>query len=189
MPSEGFIRLLEDAVGKERAGVVLEALSLSPSVSIRLNPSKIRECPFEGCTEVPWSPYGFILPQRPVFTLDPLFHAGCYYVQDSSAMFVGWMFRKALDLIDSPHLNVLDLCAAPGGKTTDLAASLREKSGDDFSLVANEVMKKRFGVLRSNVRVWGDPRVGVTSKDPSAFRERGVYDCCRCPLLRRGNVP
>ena len=109
MPSEGFIRLLEDAVGKERAGVVLEALSLSPSVSIRLNPSKIRECPFEDGTRVSWSPYGFILPQRPVFTLDPLFHAGCYYVQDSSAMFVGWMFRKALDLIDSPHLNVLDL--------------------------------------------------------------------------------
>ena len=176
MPSEGFIRLLEDAVGKERAGVVLEALSLSPSVSIRLNPSKICECPFEDGTRVSWSPYGYILPQRPVFTLDPLFHAGCYYVQDSSAMFVGWMFRKALDLIDSPHLNVLDLCAAPGGKTTDLAASLREKSGDDFSLVANEVMKKRFGVLRSNVRVWGDPRVGVTSKDPSAFRERCAYD-------------
>ena len=176
MPSEGFIRLLEDAVGKERAGVVLEALSLSPSVSIRLNPSKICECPFEDGTRVSWSPYGFILPHRPVFTLDPLFHAGCYYVQDSSAMFVGWMFRKALDLIDSPHLNVLDLCAAPGGKTTDLAASLREKSGDDFSLVANEVMKKRFGVLRSNVRVWGDPRVGVTSKDPSAFRERGAYE-------------
>ena len=176
MHSEGFIRLLEEAVGKERALVALDALSLTPSVSIRLNPSKIRECPFEGAKRVPWSPFGFILPERPVFTLDPLFHAGCYYVQDSSAMFVGWIFRKVMDLLGSDQLSVLDLCAAPGGKTTDLAASLREKLGDSFSLVANEVMKKRFSILRSNVRTWGDPRVGVVSRDPSAFREKGVYD-------------
>lgn len=176
MQSPGFIRLLEDAVGEERARVVLEALSQSPSASIRLNPSKIRECPFEGASKVAWSPYGYILQDRPVFTLDPLFHAGCYYVQDSSAMFVGWVFRQALELFDNTHLNVLDLCAAPGGKTTDLASSLRERQGDEFSLVANEVMKKRFAVLRTNVRTWGDPRVGVVSKDPSAFREKGVYD-------------
>lgn len=171
-----FIRLLVEAVGEEKAQVVLDALSQSPSVSIRLNPSKIRECPFEAVSRVPWSPFGYILKDRPVFTLDPLFHAGSYYVQDSSAMFVGWVFRKVLALFDDSHLNVLDLCAAPGGKSTDLAASLRERLGDKFSLVANEVMKKRFSVLRNNVRVWGDPCVGVVSKDPSAFRERETFD-------------
>ena len=64
------------------------------SVSVRLNPFKGLAGP-EG-TPVPWSPYGRILQERPVFTLDPLFHAGCYYVQDSSAMFVGYLFRNLL---------------------------------------------------------------------------------------------
>ncbi len=136
------------------------------SVAIRLNPFKGLAGP-EGAP-VPWSPYGRMLSERPVFTLDPLFHAGCYYVQDSSAMFVGHLFRQLLSAA-SPVLRVLDLCAAPGGKTTDLAASLREACGDGFVLVANEVMKARVGVLDDNVARWGDPNVVVTSVDPAAF--------------------
>ena len=143
------------------------------SVSVRLNPFKGLAGP-EG-TRVPWSPYGRILQERPVFTLDPLFHAGCYYVQDSSAMYIGHLFRKLLG--DYPSLRVLDLCAAPGGKTTDLAASLREAFGDAFVLVANEVMKARAGVLCDNVARWGDPNVVVTSVDPAAFaRLEGWFD-------------
>ncbi|MBO4469861.1 MAG: rRNA cytosine-C5-methylase, partial [Bacteroidales bacterium] len=111
------------------------------TTSIRLNPFKGLAGP-EG-TPVPWSPHGRILAERPVFTLDPLLHAGCYYVQDSSAMYVGHIFRKALAQLGRPGLRVLDLCAAPGGKTTDLAASLREALGDEFLLVSNEVMKDR----------------------------------------------
>ena len=175
MLPEAFIRRLPEEIGPERAGTVLEALSGDPSVSVRLNPSKLVECPFDGAERIPWSPYGYLLKERPVFTLDPLFHAGCYYVQDSSAMFVGALFRKVLDRFDA-GLNVLDLCAAPGGKTTDLAASLRERFGDRYSLIANEVMRNRFGVLRSNVRTWGDPRVGVVSRDPSAFTGNTVFD-------------
>lgn len=143
------------------------------SVSIRLNPFKGLAGP-EG-NSVPWSPYGRILSDRPVFTLDPLFHAGCYYVQDSSAMFVGHLFRKHLAAAEG--LRVLDLCAAPGGKTTDLAASLRERCGDGFVLVANEVMKARVGVLDDNVARWGDPNIVVTSADPAAFaRLAGWFD-------------
>ena len=132
-------------------------------VSIRLNPFKLTE--WEG-TPVPWNKWGRILDSRPVFTLDPLFHAGAYYVQDSSAMYVGHIFRSLLTCDTS---TVLDLCAAPGGKTTDLAASLREKFGNGFTLVSNEVMKQRAGVLRDNVAAWGDPNVIVTSLDPAAF--------------------
>ena len=170
-----FIRMLAEAVGEEKARTVLDGLSLAPSVSVRLNPAKLTECPFEGAGRVPWSPYGYLLKDRPVFTLDPLFHAGCYYVQDSSAMFVGELFRRVLPRFTAP-VAVLDLCAAPGGKATDLAASLREAFGDRFSLVANEVMHKRFSVLRGNVRTWGDPRVGVTCLDPAAFPKKPLFD-------------
>lgn len=145
----------------------------SPTTAIRLNPSK--GCAGPQGTPVPWSPYGRILAERPVFTLDPLFHAGCYYVQDSSAMFVGHVFRKMLESVDT--VKVLDLCAAPGGKTTDLAASLRERFGNNFLLVANEVMKDRARILSDNVAIWGDPCVMVTSVDPAAFAQfEGAFD-------------
>ena len=146
------------------------------SVSIRLNPFKGGAGP-EGLP-VPWSRWGRIQESRPSFTLDPLFHAACYYVQDSSAMYVGHIFRKLA--LASPvvgGLRVLDLCAAPGGKTTDIAASCRETLGDDFLLVSNEVMKARAGVLCDNVALWGDPRVAVTSVDPAAFAGlEGAFD-------------
>ena len=146
-------------------------------VSVRLNPFKAQgvDLPIlEGSSPVPWSPYGRILAERPVFTLHPLFHAGCYYVQDSSAMFVGHVFRKFLPSL-RPGAKVLDLCAAPGGKTTDLAASLRESFGDDYLLVSNEVMKDRVRVLDDNVARWGDPNVAVTSVDPAAFARLGGF--------------
>lgn len=129
-----------------------------------MNPFKGTDGP-EGAS-VPWSPYGRMLDARPAFTLDPRFHAGCYYVQDSSAMFAGHVFRK---YVPERCFRVLDLCAAPGGKTTDLAASLRERFGDDFLLVANEVMRERSRVLLDNLAIWGDPNVVVTGCDPAAF--------------------
>ena len=147
----------------------------APSTAIRLNPFKGCEGP-EG-TPVPWNQHGRILQERPNFTLDPLLHAGCYYVQDSSAMYPGHIFRKHLKEF-GPGVRVLDLCAAPGGKTTDLAASLREAFGGDFQLIANEVMKARAGVLRDNVARWGDGNVLVTSADPAVFGRQmpGCFD-------------
>ena len=175
MLPEGFLQQLAETVGAERAQTVADALCAPPSVSIRLNPEKLARCPFPGAEPVAWSRWGYLLRERPVFTLDPLLHAGCYYVQDSSAMFVGEVFRKALERF-GPGVRVLDLCAAPGGKTTDAAASLRERFGDAFSLISNEVMRSRLGALRSNVRTWGDARVGVTSRDPSAFGQEPLFD-------------
>lgn len=169
----GFQDLLSRSLGPERARCVLEALQKPASVSLRLNPSKLRTCPFPDATPVAWSPWGFLLKERPVFTLDPLLHAGAYYVQDTSAMFVGHLFRQ-LEL--EPDALVLDLCAAPGGKTTDLAASLRERFGDRFTLLSNEVMRSRYGILRANLESWGDPRVGTVSRDPSAFGQEPLFD-------------
>ena len=151
--------------------LALSTLGAPASVSIRLNPFKPIPAPLDG-KRVPWCEYGYVLESRPQFTLDPLFHAGCYYVQDSSAMFVGHLFRR---LAKGTGLKVLDLCAAPGGKTTDLAASLRIACGDDFLLVANEVMRQRAGILDDNVAIWGDPNVVVTSVDPAAFARLGSF--------------
>ncbi len=172
---DGFQELLIASVGAGRAAAVLDALRTAPSVSVRLNPAKLTACPFPDATPVPWSPHGYLLKERPVFTLDPLFHAGCYYVQDTSAMFVGHVFREVTGGLQ-PGCRVLDLCAAPGGKTTDLAASLRERFGDRYSLLSNEVMRNRYAVLRSNVETWGDPCVQTISRDPSAFGDEPLFD-------------
>ena len=167
---ESFVRYMEEAIGHENALVAFSAFDKPASTAVRYNPFK--RCQKMEGRDVMWSEHGCILPERPVFTLDPLFHAGAYYVQDSSSMFVGYAFRKMLESVAVPQgrpLRVLDLCAAPGGKTTDLAASLREALGDNFLLVANEVMKARVGILADNVALWGEPNVVVTSDDPVAF--------------------
>lgn len=177
MIKESFKRYLEEAIGRENALVAFSAFSQQASVAVRYNPFK-NAIRYEG-KPVMWNRWGCMLDQRPVFTLDPHFHGGAYYVQDSSSMFVGDVFRKMIEDRDcnGRPIRVLDLCAAPGGKTTDLSASLREKFGNDFLLVANEVMKQRAGVLASNVALWGDPNVVVTSDDPKAFSAfEGFFD-------------
>ena len=177
-----FLSSLGNLLGSADAARAVEAMSAEPSVSVRLNPFKQPTdgrplTILDGASRVPWSPYGYVLAERPVFTLHPLFHAGAYYVQDSSAMFAGWVFRSLLERFPERLLRVLDLCAAPGGKTTDLAASLREAFGDGFLLVSNEVMRQRASVLSDNVAVWGDPNVVVTSVDPAAFASLpGFFD-------------
>lgn len=188
MQKDLFKKYLEEAFGVKAAEKVLAALECPPSVSVRLNPSKWKAgdgtateiAGAEVNGKVPWSEWGCFLKERPVFTLDPLIHAGAYYVQDSSSMFVGFVFRQVLGeepVAERRNLRVLDLCAAPGGKTTDLAASLREMVGDRFILVSNEVMKNRAGTLADNVALWGDPNVVVTSADPAAFaRLEGFFD-------------
>lgn len=173
-----FVRSLTETIGAEAALRAVEAMKGEASVSVRMNPFKPASSPLsmvDGAARVPWCDGGFILADRPVFTLDPAFHAGAYYVQDSSAMFVGWLFRSMLDSFKSRPLRVLDLCAAPGGKTTDIAASLRTVCGDEFVLVSNEVMRQRASVLADNVSVWGDPNVVVTSCDPKAFASAGGF--------------
>ena len=171
-----FKEYLEEAIGTENALVAFSAFDSPAPVSVRMNPFKKGPAP-DG-RPVDWCRHGLKLDRRPSFTLDPLFHAGAYYVQDSSSMFVGHIFRQVLSDMQLPSsrpLRVLDLCAAPGGKTTDLAASLREVCGDAFLLVANEVMKARVGILADNVAIWGDPNVVVTSDDPRAFAPLAEY--------------
>ncbi len=143
--------------------VTLTAALEGPAVtSVRVNSLK-----WPGAVEryqrVEWEPDGYYLPDRPLFTADPLFHAGVYYPQESSSMFTGEVFRQLT--AGRSGLRVLDLCGAPGGKSTHLARLL----GDNGILVANEVIRSRASVLAENITKWGTGNAMVTSADPSRF--------------------
>lgn len=175
---EIFRSYLQEAIGEEKASVAFSAFDEPASISVRKNPFKHSALNLPFSEQVPWCDDGFFLDNRPVFTLDPHFHAGAYYVQDSSSMFVGYVARIVAERFkERKILRVLDLCAAPGGKTTDIAASLRAVRGNDFILISNEVMKQRASVLASNAALWGDPCVVVTSDDPVRFSAlEGYFD-------------
>ncbi len=146
----------------------LKAHSDSSVISVRVNPRKSISV-FDGCKKVPWCTNGFYLDNRPDFTADPLFHAGCYYVQDASSMFLEHALRNAIDL--GSALKVLDLCAAPGGKSTLLASLI----SDNSILVSNEVIKTRVSVLEENLVKWGCKNVFLTSNDPKDLSRLESY--------------
>ncbi|WP_257669425.1 methyltransferase RsmF C-terminal domain-like protein [Parapedobacter tibetensis] len=137
--------------------------------SIRINPAKPHGPDTATLEGVPWCDTGFYLAARPVFTLDPLFHAGCYYVQEASSMFVAHAI-KALELDQQP-LVALDLCAAPGGKSTLLNTYLHPES----LLISNELIKTRVNILADSLVRWGHTNTVVTNNDPSAFRHLPGY--------------
>ena len=173
---EDFKNLLIESLGADAASTALDALEEAPAVSVRYNAAKC--LPPEEGEAVPWNRDGRFLGERPVFTLDPMLHAGAYYVQDSSAMFVGEVFRRIALRQAAPegHLRVLDLCAAPGGKTTDILSSLREY-GRAYILVSNEISATRATALCDNVARWGEAPVVVTSATPAAFGPmEGYFD-------------
>src|ERR1035437_2088117 len=115
---DAFIEKTRALLGEE-AEALFAALDEPSPVSIRLNPFKPTISVV--LEKVAWSSQGVYLSERPAFTFDPLLHAGCYYVQEASSMFVEKALNQVVEIIDSQPLNVLDLCAAPGGKSTLLA--------------------------------------------------------------------
>ncbi|HNA42405.1 MAG TPA: RNA methyltransferase, partial [Saprospiraceae bacterium] len=135
------------------------ALQAPLPVSIRYNPKKIHA----GRTgePIPWCEYGRYLPERPVFTLDPLLHAGVYYVQEASSMLIEQAFKQ-ISRNTVGALRVLDLCAAPGGKSTHLLSMI----SNDSLLVSNEVIQSRVTILSENLIKWGHPNCIVTCLDP-----------------------
>lgn len=136
--------------------------------SIRHNPLK-PAAPRRG-TPILWEPMAEILPARPDFSLDPLWHAGAYYVQEASSMVLGEVFAQVTRGIDA-GLNVLDLCGAPGGKSTHLLARM---SPDDL-LVSNETIRARAAILHENLTKWGYPNSVVTQQDPAHFASLGGF--------------
>jgi 16S rRNA C967 or C1407 C5-methylase (RsmB/RsmF family)/NOL1/NOP2/fmu family ribosome biogenesis protein len=156
---EAFTTQMKARLGTDYEAFIKSLESDSPT-SIRLNPIKKSKHFSDKLEGVLWHPEAFYLSERPVFTLDPAFHTGAYYVQEASSMFIAEAVRQTVDL--SKPLKVLDLCAAPGGKTTLLASLLNENS----VLVANEVIKSRIGVLKENLEKWGFVNYIVSNHDP-----------------------
>lgn len=163
-----FVARMQQLLGKEDYQHFCKALQEDTPVSVRMNQAKCSVEPKEG-RAVAWCSSGYYLPQRPTFTFDPLFHAGVYYVQEASSMFIEQAMRT---YVDHPVV-MLDLCAAPGGKSTLCRSVLPEGS----FLVANEVMRNRSQILAENLIKWGDAGVAVTSNDPADFASLGpVFD-------------
>ena len=145
-----------------------ESLQKPSPVSIRLNPNKASS--IEG-DKIPWAKYGRYLTERPIFTLDPALHAGAYYVQEASSMLLEQALMQSIDL--SKPLRVLDLCAAPGGKSTHILSLINSNS----LLVSNEVIRSRSAILSENIQKWGHANVVVTCNDPTDFKRlEGFFD-------------
>ena len=179
LPAKFAERVLRD-LGDSEGAALCAALDTEPPVSVRLNPAKCggpenggagREEDADKAAgrsdgvqpavladadgRVPWCGDGYYLAARPQFTFDSDFHAGAYYVQEAASQFVGHLLQG----VEVAGRRILDLCAAPGGKTT-LYASL---AGPDGLVVANEIDRRRAQVLADNVRKWGTGNVAVTT--------------------------
>ncbi len=163
-----FINQMEALMGSELDSFC-RALQAEPVVSVRLNDKADVVLPWAG--RVPWCQDGWYLSERPQFTLDPLLHAGCYYVQEASSMFL----QRVLEEYLTPDSIVLDLCAAPGGKSTLISQFLY----DEGLLISNEVNRQRVFILSENIQKWGNGNTVVTHNRARDFGDRlpHLFDC------------
>ena len=183
---EKLLNSLANVEGFDRDAFEKVHASGEQVTSIRVNPAKKSEIR-NPKSKILWTDYGFCLDPRPSFTFDPLFHAGCYYVQEASSMFLEQALKQTVDL--SKPLRILDLAAAPGGKSTHIQSLISKNS----LLVSNEVIRSRANILGDNIIKWGAENVMVTSNDPKDFgRLENYFDvivvdapCSGSGLFRR----
>jgi NOL1/NOP2/sun family putative RNA methylase len=183
---------LQRIKGFDEAAFIAAHATENQITSIRVNPVKSSNSVVStllSAEKIPWCTNGYYLQERPSFTLDPHFHAGAYYVQEASSMFLETVMKQTIDL--NASLKVLDLCAAPGGKSTLIQSLI---STDSF-LVSNEVIKTRVNILAENITKWGAANVVVTNNDPKDFQRLSNYfdaiivdaPCSGSGLFRKDN--
>ena len=173
-----FTEKTRQLMGEERFERYLQSFEEEPPVSIRVNTLKMAEGSWkiEDATPVPWCRNAFYLQKRPNFTMDPLLHAGCYYVQEAASMFLDEALRQ---VAVSPKLTALDMCAAPGGKSTLLRSALPE----DCVLYSNEPIRNRANILLENVTKWGYENHIVTNNYPKDYRRSKLrFDLILCDV-------
>lgn len=149
---------------------LLKALIETPPTAIRINPLKNNSV-WSDSSPIPWSRNGLFLPERPSFTLDPHFHGGAYYPQEAGSQFIDRVLQQ-IQLPENPVL--LDLCAAPGGKSSLILAHL---NGNGL-LISNEINKSRASILKENLNRWGAYNAVITSNEPEKFSSlHSTFDC------------
>ena len=179
-----FVSETRRIMGDERFNRFLGAFDEEAPTSIRVNTRIIENLDIRikrAAAQVPWCAEGYYFEDRPQFTFDPLLHAGCYYVQEASSMFVTHVVRTYLSHLTSNILPqaALDACAAPGGKSTALRSVLPE----DCVLVSNEPMGNRAQILLENITKWGAPNCIVTNNYPRDFRKAKLkFDLILCDV-------
>ena len=173
-----FIHQMSGIFGDEECDALCLALQSEPLTCIRLNERKYSFGIPEDWKRIPWCRDGYYLPNRPSFTMDPLFHAGAYYVQEASSMYLSHILRKYVNI----PICALDLCAAPGGKSTLLSSELPAGS----VLVSNDINHKRANILQENMSKWHPDAVEVvvTNNSPADFGRLGteVFDFLLCDV-------
>lgn len=182
LPS-AFTDYTRQLMGAERFERYLRAFEEPTPVSIRLNPLKAVGMEVIEGERVPWCRNGYYLKERPNFTFDPLFHAGCYYVQEAASMFLDEVLRQLLTVANCQL--AIDFCAAPGGKSTLLRSALPESC----VLYSNEPMRQRASILTENVQKWGYPNHIVTNAYPRDYRKaklRADLILCDVPCSGEG---
>ena len=180
-----FTETTRQLMGEERFGRYLQSFEEEPPVSIRMNPMKAVDMEVTDGEQVPWCRNGCYLKQRPNFTMDPLLHAGCYYVQEAASMFLDEALRQMHNAYVNHQpsairpLSALDMCAAPGGKSTLLRADLPE----DCVLYSNEPIRNRANILLENVTKWGYKNHIVTNNYPKDYRKSKMhFDLILCDV-------
>ena len=158
---------LKSSIGLEEFQSFKDSFDTITPTSVRINSLKNNQLP--SGIKIPWCASGYYLDERPLFTLDPAFHAGAYYVQEASSMFIWHILDQFVH--DKKDIRILDLCAAPGGKST-LVATFLDNMG---LLVANEVIKSRAYVLKYNLSKEGYSNVMVTNNDPKDYSHLTEY--------------
>ena len=171
---ESFLSYTRETMGEELFAAFVSGLGEEAPVSIRVNRAKWDGGVAHG-ERVPWSVDGYYLPDRPNFTFDPLLHAGCYYVQEASSMFV----ERVLGQYVTEPVEMLDMCAAPGGKSLAAIATLPEGSW----LMSNEPIRQRASILAENVSKWGSERMVVVNNYPVQIsKSKMKFDVILCDV-------
>lgn len=164
---DAFIKSIENNL-KEEAISFFESQENTSPVSLRLHPIKHQLGLFNEEEKIPWCNQGKYLRERPNFSHDPFFHAGLYYVQEAGSMLLEPLLTSILE--KKRNLRVLDLCAAPGGKSTHLLSLM---NGDGI-LISNEIIPLRNKILRQNIAKWGFSNCIVTQNKAEDFKKNAV---------------